>query len=114
MDIDDELESKGTGCIVATKGSFLTVLETHKNIAPIIDAVLVNIDNIGQVCTIFATLVWFLINSLKRQILTCSGGKNTGSVNVVRHGADVEELAYIPSLTNVSNVWPVKLMFRDM
>ncbi|KAF8630852.1 hypothetical protein AX17_005211 [Amanita inopinata Kibby_2008] len=95
MDVDDEVEI-GTGSILATKGSFLTVLETHKNIAPIVDAALVDVDGAGQ-----------------RQIVTCSGGKNTGSLNIVRNGADFQELAHISGLTNVTNVWPVKVMLED-
>ena len=63
MDIDDKLESKGTGYRIATKGSFVTVLETHKNIVPIVDAVLVNIDNIGRA---FSYWRWTL--SLERQV----------------------------------------------
>ncbi|KIL67911.1 hypothetical protein M378DRAFT_185481 [Amanita muscaria Koide BX008] len=94
MDVDDD--AKSNGCIVAPEGSYLTVQETHKNIAPIVDAILVDIDNIGQ-----------------RQIMTCSGGRNTGSLNVVRHGADFEELAYVTGLTNVTNIWPVKTIYQD-
>ncbi|PFH53878.1 hypothetical protein AMATHDRAFT_72908 [Amanita thiersii Skay4041] len=95
MDIDNEMET-GTGCILANKGSHLTVLETHKNIAPIIDATLVDIDGGGQ-----------------HQILTCSGGRSTGALNIVRTGADYQELACIPGLLNITQVWPVKMMWQD-
>ncbi|KAE9400776.1 hypothetical protein BT96DRAFT_992689 [Gymnopus androsaceus JB14] len=64
------------GCVVATKGSYVEVFQTLvKNIAPISDAVLADLDESGQA-----------------HIVTCSGGGNTGSVNIVRIGADFEEL----------------------
>ncbi|KAF8635825.1 hypothetical protein AX15_000024 [Amanita polypyramis BW_CC] len=96
MEVDNESEPTGNGRILATQGSYLSVLESQKNIAPIVDAVLVDVDGTGQ-----------------RQIITCSGGRSTGSLNIVRHGADFEELAYIPGLLNVTNVWPVKVRLQD-
>ncbi|KAK2459647.1 hypothetical protein APHAL10511_008292 [Amanita phalloides] len=96
MDVDTESESTKGGYILGTEGSYLSVLDVQKNIAPIIDALLLDIDGTGQ-----------------RQILTCSGGRNTGSINIVRHGADFEELAYIPGLLNIANVWAIKTMFQD-
>lgn len=47
------------------------------------------------------------------QIVTCSGGANTGSLNVIRNGADFQELASIPGLSNITNVWSVRNMFDD-
>lgn len=38
------------GHIVTTYGSFLEVIQTFKNIAPIRDAVLADLDGSGQVC----------------------------------------------------------------
>lgn len=49
----------------------------------------------------------------QRQIVTCSGGRNTGSVNVVRNGADFQELAFVHGLTNIANVWAVRAQFDD-
>jgi DNA damage-binding protein 1 len=46
--IADELEGK-KGCIIDNKGSYVTVLQTFKNLAPIADAVLVDSDGNGQV-----------------------------------------------------------------
>lgn len=53
----DQTDGKGKGpstdvakgCVVATKGSYIDVLQTFKNIAPISDAVLVDLDGSGQV-----------------------------------------------------------------
>jgi len=49
MDVDDDAgDPQESGTIVATKGSYVTVLEQFKNIAPILDACLVELDG-GQV-----------------------------------------------------------------
>jgi DNA damage-binding protein 1 len=52
MEVDDEVgDSQKSGNIIATKGSYVTVLERFKNIAPIVDACLVDLDG-GQVSVI--------------------------------------------------------------
>ncbi|KAJ3863624.1 CPSF A subunit region-domain-containing protein [Lentinula novae-zelandiae] len=83
------------GHIVTTYGSFLEVFQTFKNIAPIRDAVLADLDGSGQ-----------------SHIVTCSGGGNAGSVNVVRIGADFEEMASLPGLENIIDLWPIKLSYE--
>ncbi|KAF9454820.1 hypothetical protein P691DRAFT_716708 [Macrolepiota fuliginosa MF-IS2] len=96
MDVDDEEASpQEAGNIVATKGSYLNILERFKNIAPIVDACLVDIDG-GQ-----------------RQIVTCSGGRNTGSINLVRNGADFQEVVDIPGVPHVMKIWAVKSRLED-
>lgn len=46
----DSTETKeGRGTIILGKGSYLSVLDTWKNIAPIMDGVLVDTDGSGQV-----------------------------------------------------------------
>ncbi|KAJ4488025.1 CPSF A subunit region-domain-containing protein [Lentinula aciculospora] len=82
------------GRIVASLGSFLDVIQTFKNIAPIRDAVLADLDG-----------------SRQGHIVTCSGGGNTGSVNVVRIGADFEEMASILGMENIIDLWPIKLSY---
>ena len=42
------------------------------------------------------------------QIVTCSGGASTGSVNVVRNGAVFEELAFAQGITDITNIWGVR------
>ncbi|GLB38302.1 putative CPSF A subunit region [Lyophyllum shimeji] len=84
------------GAVVESMGSYVNVLESFKNIAPNHDAVLVDIDGSGE-----------------RQIVTCSGGAHKGSINVVRNGAHFQELASIPGLTNITNIWGVKNQFED-
>lgn len=50
MELDDDESSspQESGNVIATKGSYLSVLERFKNIAPIVDACLVDLDG-GQV-----------------------------------------------------------------
>ncbi|KXN88147.1 DNA damage-binding protein 1a [Leucoagaricus sp. SymC.cos] len=96
MEIDDEAgDPQESGKLVATKGSYVTVLEQFKNIAPIVDACLVDIAG-GQ-----------------RQLVTCSGGKNAGSLNVVRNGADLQEFVHIPDLQHVLKIWGVRSRLED-
>ena len=49
MDVDNESDITKRGHILEMQGSYLSVLDTQKNIAPIMDAVLVDIDGTGQV-----------------------------------------------------------------
>lgn len=46
-------------------------------------------------------------------IVTCSGYRNFGSINVIRKGADFEELAVIDGLPNVTGIWPIRALFED-
>ncbi|KAJ3923618.1 CPSF A subunit region-domain-containing protein [Lentinula edodes] len=82
------------GWIVATHGSFIEVIQRFKNIAPIRDAVLADLDGSGQ-----------------SHIVTCSGGGNAGSVNIVRIGADFEETASVQGVEGVIDMWPVRLSY---
>lgn len=103
MDIDDEDDDDSDnnnhprGRVITPKGSFITTIETYKNIAPIMDAILVDTDKSGQ-----------------NQIVTCSGGANTGSLNVIRTGTDFKELAIALDLAGVCKIWPIKAMINDL
>ncbi|KAF8967077.1 CPSF A subunit region-domain-containing protein [Flammula alnicola] len=98
MDVDDEnVDDYSKGRVVEPMGSFINVLDSYKNIAPIMDAISVDTDGSGQT-----------------QIVTCSGGASTGSVNVVRNGADFKELAFIRGLTDVTRIWSVRAMYDDL
>ncbi|KAF9485871.1 hypothetical protein BDN70DRAFT_870784 [Pholiota conissans] len=99
MDVDEEDSSEYSkiGRIIEPQGSYLDILESYKNIAPIMDAISVDIDENGQ-----------------NQIVTCSGGANTGSVNVVRNGADFKESAFVQGLTDVTQIWSIRAMHDDL
>lgn len=59
MDIDDadDKEKIFKGYILQSQGSHIEVLSTYRNIAPINDAILVNIDAGGQVCNFSDTMI---------------------------------------------------------
>jgi hypothetical protein len=67
-------------------------------------------------CAIFFlhfVLLFICYPVVQNQVVTCSGGANTGSVNIIRNGADFQELAAIPGLTDVTNIWAVRDQFED-
>ncbi|PPR07110.1 hypothetical protein CVT24_010946 [Panaeolus cyanescens] len=97
MDVDEgPPETSPAGRIIEPSGSFVSVLDTYKNIAPIKDAILVDPDQSGQ-----------------NQIVTCSGGANSGSINIIRNGAAFQELAYLPGITGITKIWAAKVMAED-
>ncbi|KAG5639200.1 hypothetical protein H0H81_005679 [Sphagnurus paluster] len=95
-DDDNNDRDPSKGVVVQSMGSFISIVETFKNIAPIVDAILVDIDHSGE-----------------QQIVTCSGSMNKGAIHIVRNGADFQELASVPGLTGVTNVWGVRDQFND-
>ncbi|TRM61119.1 mono-functional DNA-alkylating methyl methanesulfonate N-term-domain-containing protein [Schizophyllum amplum] len=94
-----DLAKANKGKIIQTSGSYVSVDQTYTNIAPIEDAVLVDIDGSGQ-----------------PQIVTCSGGYGAGRLHVVRNGADFQVLANAgdASAAHVSGIWPLKNMYDDV
>ncbi|KAF9219239.1 hypothetical protein BS17DRAFT_431256 [Gyrodon lividus] len=79
------------GTIVNGLGSHIVELENFNNLAPIVDGILVDTDNSGQ-----------------SEIVTCSGGRNTGSLKVVRSGADFREAFIIRGISNIKRIWPLR------
>ncbi|THH03261.1 hypothetical protein EW145_g6399 [Phellinidium pouzarii] len=77
-------------------GTFIEVAEVYKNIAPIIDAVLADIDNTGQPA-----------------IVTCSGGRSAGSLRIIRNGANFNEDVRIDGIPNATGMWPLKMQYDD-
>jgi DNA damage-binding protein 1 len=47
----------------------------------------------------------------QNEIVTCSGGRSTGSIKVIRSGADFSEKAMVQGLCNVTHIWPLKEMY---
>lgn len=45
--------------------------------------------------------------------MTCSGGSNTGSLRVVKHGAYYVEKARITNVPNVQKMWPLKNVYSE-
>ncbi|KAF7297748.1 CPSF-A domain-containing protein [Mycena kentingensis (nom. inval.)] len=94
-DVDDD-ENQARDCVVETKGTYLEVVQTFNNIGPILDAKLVDTDGSGH-----------------PQIVTCSGAQNTGSLNVIRKGADYRPLGTIDAMPNVVGLFPLREMPDD-
>lgn len=115
VDMSDAREGRD-GRVVATKGTYIEMLETFQNIAPIMDAVLADLDDSGQV-RIYSVNnesgVHCALTLSQPQIVTCSGGRNTGALKVVRTGADFHELANIKGIANVTDLWAVRSRFED-
>jgi DNA damage-binding protein 1 len=95
-DDGDDNDHRDKGKVIKAEGSYVEVLEQFSNIAPIVDATLVDPENSGQ-----------------PQVVTCSGGQNTGALKVVRKGADFEELVILDGLANVTNIFPLKESLRS-
>ncbi|KAI0372253.1 hypothetical protein BV20DRAFT_991870 [Pilatotrama ljubarskyi] len=93
---DSEEAPAREGRVVSTKGTFLEVLQVHDNVAPILDAILTDIDGSGQ-----------------PQVITSSGGRNMGSLRVIRTEADFQEQARLDGLLGITDIWPVRARFED-
>ncbi|KAF8133979.1 CPSF A subunit region-domain-containing protein [Boletus edulis] len=84
------------GIIVNGNGSYLIELESFNNLAPIVDGILTVIDGTGQ-----------------NEIVTCSGGRNTGSLKVVKSGADFREAAALHGISAVDRIWSLREKYSD-
>ncbi|KZP01372.1 hypothetical protein CALVIDRAFT_493016 [Calocera viscosa TUFC12733] len=71
--------------------SYVAVVDTHLNIAPISDFVVTDPEKIGQ-----------------QQIVTASGKMNAGSLRVVRSGVSFEELGIVDQVMNTRAIFPLR------
>ncbi|KAK7682424.1 hypothetical protein QCA50_014629 [Cerrena zonata] len=92
---DDDKE-RAKGAIIKLTGSYVEVLESFRNIAPIVDATSADIDGSGQ-----------------PQLITCSGENSTGSINVLQNGADFVEVATLEGLTSVAKICPIRSRYQN-
>ncbi|KIO17685.1 hypothetical protein M407DRAFT_32631, partial [Tulasnella calospora MUT 4182] len=72
-------------------GSYIEVLESYTNLGPILDAVLMNADGSGQ-----------------SQVVTCSGNSTSGSLRVIRSGADFRRTVTLEGVQNAERVFPLR------
>ncbi|KAL1129243.1 hypothetical protein AAG570_013772 [Ranatra chinensis] len=72
-------------------GSYITVMETFPNLAPIVDMVVVDLERQGQ-----------------GQLVTCSGGFKEGSLRIIRNGIGIQELASI-DLPGIKGIWALNV-----
>ncbi|PVF94630.1 hypothetical protein CPB86DRAFT_765387 [Serendipita vermifera] len=73
-----------------TSSGRIEVVETYKNVGPIADAALADLDASGEPA-----------------IVTCSGGGKTGSLRIIRSGANLEELVRVAGTEAVKNIFPL-------
>jgi DNA damage-binding protein 1 len=83
MQIDD-----GAKAQVSEGEMQLDILNTYTNLAPIVDFCLVETDD----------------GKGPSHIVTCSGGKDDGTLRVVRHGVGLTELAAL-DMEGIQRVW---------
>ncbi|KAK9497804.1 hypothetical protein O3M35_003726 [Rhynocoris fuscipes] len=72
-------------------GSYVTVMETFTNLAPIVDMVVVDLERQGQ-----------------GQLVTCSGGFKEGSLRIIRNGIGIQENATI-ELAGIKGMWSLNI-----
>ncbi|KAG8811741.1 hypothetical protein FRC18_003310, partial [Serendipita sp. 400] len=84
-------ETGDSQLVQITSSGSLEVVDTYPNTAPIIDATLADIDNSGDPI-----------------VVTCSGEGKTGSLRIIRTGANIEELASIGDTKGVTRVFLLK------
>ncbi|XP_046643566.1 DNA damage-binding protein 1-like [Daphnia pulicaria] len=71
--------------------SYVTVMETFTNLAPIVDMTIVDLDRQGQ-----------------GQLVTCSGAYKEGSLRIIRNGIGIHEQASI-DLPGIKGIWALKM-----
>ncbi|KAG8793975.1 hypothetical protein FRC16_010750 [Serendipita sp. 398] len=84
-------ETGDSQLVQITSSGSLEVVDTYPNTAPIIDATLADIDNSGDPI-----------------VVTCSGEGKTGSLRIIRTGANIEEVASIGDTKGVTRVFLLK------
>lgn len=72
-------------------GSYVSVMETFTNLAPIIDMVVVDLERQGQ-----------------GQLVTCSGAYKEGSLRIIRNGIGIQEHASI-DLPGIKGIWALSI-----
>ncbi|XP_063230961.1 DNA damage-binding protein 1 [Bacillus rossius redtenbacheri] len=72
-------------------GSYVMVMETFTNLAPIVDMVVVDLERQGQ-----------------GQLVTCSGAYKEGSLRIIRNGIGIQEHASI-DLSGIKGMWALRI-----
>ncbi|XP_055588358.1 DNA damage-binding protein 1 [Uranotaenia lowii] len=76
-------------------GTYVTVMETFTNLAPIIDMCIVDLERQGQ-----------------GQMITCSGSYKEGSLRIIRNGIGIQEHACI-DLPGIKGMWALRVGIDD-
>ncbi|PNF36443.1 DNA damage-binding protein 1 [Cryptotermes secundus] len=72
-------------------GSYVSMMETFTNLAPIVDMVVVDLERQGQ-----------------GQLVTCSGAYKEGSLRIIRNGIGIQEHASI-DLPGIKGMWALRV-----
>nr|CAG4643697.1 EOG090X00HD [Lepidurus arcticus] len=72
-------------------GSYVTVMETFTNLAPILDMAVVDLERQGQ-----------------GQLVTCSGAYKEGSLRIIRNGIGIHEHASV-DLPGIKGIWALRV-----
>lgn len=83
---DSQLVKLNTAANAET-GSYVTIMESFTNLAPIVDMVVVDLERQGQ-----------------GQLVTCSGALKDGSLRIIRNGIGIQEQATI-ELAGIKGIW---------
>nr|CAI5832421.1 unnamed protein product [Callosobruchus analis] len=76
-------------------GSYVTVMESFTNLAPILDMCVVDLERQGQ-----------------GQLVTCSGAFKEGSLRIIRNGIGIQEHASI-DLPGIKGMWALRAAFGN-
>ncbi|GLV40180.1 piccolo [Carabus blaptoides fortunei] len=76
-------------------GSYVTLMETFTNLAPIVDMCVVDLERQGQ-----------------GQLVTCSGAFKEGSLRIIRNGIGIQEHASI-DLPGIKGMWALQVASGD-
>lgn len=77
--------------INSESGSYITVMDSFVNLAPIVDMVIVDLEGQGQ-----------------EQLISCSGSGKEGSLKIVRSGITIQEQATI-DLSGIKGIWALNI-----
>ncbi|KAG8965789.1 hypothetical protein FRC03_000160 [Tulasnella sp. 419] len=70
---------------------YVEILESMPNISPIMDAVLADLDGSGH-----------------NQVVTCSGGSTSGSLRIIRTGAEFKQTAVLDAIPFARRIFPLR------
>lgn len=73
-----------------SSGDHIHIVDTFTNLAPILDFLVVDVENQGQ-----------------SQIVACTGAYHTGALRIVRHGVGLNEQAQLP-MDGIQGVWSIR------
>lgn len=93
-------------------GTYVEVAESYANVGPIVDAVLNQHDAAGQVRRIRNGFEHRSSVSFN-QMITCSGDSTSGSIRVIRSGAELQTSTIVNAVSDIDQAFPLPLRPGD-